>query len=100
VGPPAPRRQPKGVHKEGKQLQWPQLSKQAMAGALEPLVAGCLGDGKEGQKQHQLQLQQLIKDGAVGPPAPRRQAKGVHKEGKQLQWQSSRNKLWQAHMDP
>jgi len=33
VGHLAPRRQPKGVHKEGMQLQWPQFSKQALAGA-------------------------------------------------------------------
>jgi len=49
VGLPAPRRQPKGVHKEGKQLQWPQLMEQALAGAPGPLVAGCWGEGKKGQ---------------------------------------------------
>jgi len=47
--PPAPRRQPKGVRKEIKQLQWPQLSEQAWAGALGPLVAGCWGEGKKSQ---------------------------------------------------
>jgi len=86
VGAHAPRRQLKNVHKKSKQVQWPQHSDQALAGALGPLVAGCWGEGKEGQLQPQLQLQQLIKDGAVGFPASRRQPKGVHKEDKQLQW--------------
>jgi len=86
VVPPALGSQPKGVHKEGKQLQWPQLSKQALAGASGPQVAGCWGEGKEGQKRHKFQLQQLIKDGALGPPAPRPHPKGVHEKGKQLQW--------------
>jgi len=67
------------VHKKGKQLQWLELQEQALAGAPGPLVAGYWGGGMEGQEQHQLQLQQLIKDGAVGPPAQRRQPKGVHK---------------------
>jgi len=48
VGPPAPRRQPKGVHKKGKKLQWPQRQEQALAGASEPKVAGCWGESKEG----------------------------------------------------
>jgi len=49
MGPPAPRRQPKGVHKKGKQVQWPQFQEQAMAGASGPVVAGCWGEGREGQ---------------------------------------------------
>jgi len=49
VGLRAPRRQPKGVHKKGKQLQWPQLQEQALAGALGSLVAGCWVKGKKGQ---------------------------------------------------
>jgi len=40
VGPPAPRRQPKGVQKKGKQMQWPQLMDQALAGASWPLLSG------------------------------------------------------------
>jgi len=40
VEPPAPRHQPKGVHKKGKQLKWPQIQKQAMAGAPGPLTSG------------------------------------------------------------
>ena len=75
MGPPAPRRQPKGVHKE-----------QALAGSPGPLVAGWGGEGKEGQFQHQLQLKPVILDGAVGPPALKRQPEGLHKEGKQMQW--------------
>jgi len=46
---PAPRLQPKGVHLKGKQLQWPQLQEQALAGAPGPLVAGSWGEGKEVQ---------------------------------------------------
>jgi len=49
VGPLAPRCQPKGVDKQGKQLQWPQLMQQALPGAPGSLVAGCWGEGKEGQ---------------------------------------------------
>jgi len=49
VGPFALRRQPKGVHKKGKQLQRPQLSEQAQAGAPGSVVAGCWDEGKEGQ---------------------------------------------------
>jgi len=45
----APRRQPKGVHKEGKQLQRPQLSEKALASAPGPLVAGCCGESNQGQ---------------------------------------------------
>ena len=100
VGPPAPRRQPKGVHKKGKLLQWPQLQEQALAGAPGPLVAGCRGESKEGQSQHQLQLQQHSEDGAIGPPALRRQPKGVHKRASSCNGPSSRNKLWQAHQGP
>jgi len=40
MGPPAPTSQPKGVHKKGKQLQWPQLQEQAMAGASGTLTSG------------------------------------------------------------
>jgi len=48
VGPPALRRQPKGVHKKGKQMQWPQLSEQALAGISWFLAIGCWGVGNEG----------------------------------------------------
>jgi len=41
VGPPALRRQLKGVHKQGKHLQWPQVKEQAFVGAPGALVAGC-----------------------------------------------------------
>jgi len=54
-----------------------------LADAPELKVAGCWGEGKEGQKLHQLKLQQLIKDGAVGLLATSCQPKGVHTKGKQ-----------------
>jgi len=38
-----------GVRKKGKQKHWTQLQEQALAGAPGPLVAGCWGEGKEGQ---------------------------------------------------
>jgi len=47
VGPPAPGRESKGVHKVDKQLQWPQLSEQALAGVSGPLTSGSLGGGKK-----------------------------------------------------
>jgi len=49
-----------GVQKKDKQQHWAQLQEQALAGAPGPLVAGYFSEGKEGQMQHKLQLQQLI----------------------------------------
>jgi len=47
MGPPATRRQLKGVHKTGKQLQWPQLRENVLAGTPGTLVEGCCKEGQQ-----------------------------------------------------